>query len=49
MKEGEVKPLSMVRGNIRTVLLNKRKLKYIQDLENTVYNDGINRNQVEIY
>lgn len=48
-KEGEIKPLSMVRNNIRSVLLNKRKLEYIQDLENTVYRDGFSRNNVEIY
>lgn len=49
MKEGELKPLSMVKDNIRSVLINKRKLEYIQDLENTVYRDGISRNNVEIY
>ncbi|MGC9344375.1 MAG: hypothetical protein ACP5E3_16850 [Bacteroidales bacterium] len=48
-KEGELKPLSMVRDNIHSVLLNKRKLEYIQDLENTVYKEGLSRNQVEIY
>ncbi len=48
-KEGEVKPLSMVDENIRTVLINKRKLEYLQDLENTVYREGLSRNQVEIY
>jgi hypothetical protein len=49
LREGELKPLSMVRENIRTVLLNKRKLEYIQDLENSVYKEGVSRNQVEIY
>lgn len=48
-KEGELKPLSMVRDNIHSVLLNKRKLEFIQDLENTVYKEGLSRNQVEIY
>ena len=48
-KEGEVKPLSMVQENIRTVLLNKRKLEYVQELENSVYKEGLSRNQVEIY
>lgn len=49
LKEGDLKPLSMVRNNIHTVLLNKRKLEYIQDMENTVYKEGLSRNQVEIY
>lgn len=48
-KEGEFKPLSMVRDNIHSVLLNKRKLEFIQDLENTVYKEGLSRNQVELY
>ncbi len=49
LKEGDIKPLELVKDNIRSVLLNKRKIEYIQDLENTVYKDGISRNQVEIY
>lgn len=49
LKEGEVKPLSMVSDNIRTVLMNKRKLEYMRDLENTVYREGFSRNQAEIY
>lgn len=48
-KEGEVKPFSMVQNNIKTVLINKRKLEYLKDLENTVYREGLSRNQVEIY
>ena len=49
LKEGDIKPLELVKDNIKSVLLNKRKIEYIQDLENTVYKDGISRNQVEIY
>ncbi len=47
--EGQVAPLQLVRDNIRSVLMNKRKIEYIQDLENTVYKEGLSRNQVEIY
>ncbi len=47
--EGEVSPLELVRNNIRSVLMNKRKIEYLQDLENTVYKEGLSRNQVEIY
>lgn len=49
LKEGEIKPLPLVEDNIRTVLLNKRKLEYMQDLENTVYREGLSRNQAEVY
>lgn len=47
--EGQVAPLQMVKDNIRSVLMNKRKIEYIQDLENSVYKEGLSRNQVEIY
>ena len=47
--EGQVAPLELVRENIRSVLMNKRKIEYIQNLENTVYKEGLSRNQVEIY
>ena len=49
LKEGDVKPLPLVKNNIRTVLLNKQKLEYLQDLENTVYREGLSRNQAEIF
>lgn len=48
-KEGEIAPLEIVYNNIRSVIMNKRKVEYIQDLENTVYQEGFSRNQVEIY
>lgn len=48
-QKGELKPLSMVKNNIKTVLLNKRKIEYLENLENEVYRDGISRNQVELF
>lgn len=47
--ERQVSPIELVRNNIRTVILNKRKIEFIQDLENSIYNDGLSRKQVEIY
>jgi hypothetical protein len=47
--EGQIAPFDYVRENIRSVLMNKRKIEYLQDLENTVYKEGLSRNQVEIY
>lgn len=47
--EGQVSPLEMVRNNIRSVILNKRKIEYIQNLENTVFKDGLSKNEVEIF
>ncbi len=47
--EGQVSPIELVKDNIRSVILNKRKIEFIQDLENSIYKDGLSRNQVEIY
>jgi hypothetical protein len=47
--EGEVAPLEMVADDISNIILNKRKIEFFQDLEQRVYNDGVTRNQFEIY
>ncbi|MEN8201401.1 MAG: peptidyl-prolyl cis-trans isomerase [Bacteroidota bacterium] len=47
--EGEAAPLELVSNDITNIILNKRKIEFIQDLEQRVYNDGVNRNQFEIY
>jgi hypothetical protein len=47
--EGQVAPLELVRDNIRSVIINKRKIKFMEDLENSVYQDGRAKNKVEIF
>jgi len=47
--EGEVAPIEMVLDDITNIIMNKRKIEFFQDLEHMVYNDGVNRNQFEIY
>ncbi len=47
--EKETAPVEMVAGDIRNVLLNKRKITLIKELENLVYKEGISRNMAEIY
>ena len=47
--EGEAAPVELVWDDIVNIILNKRKIEFIQDLEQRVYNDGVNRNQFEIY
>ncbi|MCP4310437.1 MAG: hypothetical protein GY790_04180 [Bacteroidetes bacterium] len=49
LPEGEMTPLEMVSDDIRSIILNKRKIEFFQDLEQMVYNDGVTRNQFEIY
>ena len=47
--EGEVAPLEMVQEDIINIILNKRKIQFIKELEHRVYTDGVSRNQFEIY
>jgi len=49
LPEGEMTPLEMVSDDITSIILNKRKIEFFQDLEKRVYNDGVTRNQFEIY
>lgn len=46
---GDVSPLSMVEEDIKAIILNKRKLTYLDGLENDIYRDAQNRNYFEIY
>ncbi len=49
LPEGEMTPLEMVSDDITSIILNKRKIEFFHDLEQRVYNDGVSRNQFEIY
>jgi hypothetical protein len=46
---GEVAPVEWVKEDITNILLNRRKLQFIKDLENRVYSEGVSKNQFEIY
>ena len=49
LPEGEFAPIEMVKDDITNIILNIRKIEFLQDLESKVYNDGVSRNQFEIY
>ncbi len=49
VKEGQVAPLDLVKDDIQSVIINKRKIRFMEDLENSVYKDGRANNKVEIY
>jgi hypothetical protein len=49
LPEGDAAPMEMVSGDIVNIILNKRKITFYQDLEQEVYNEGVSRNQFEIY
>ena len=46
---GSVAPLPYVEGKIRTIILNKRKVQFVNDLENNIYMDALNRGDFTVY
>ncbi|MCB2195093.1 MAG: peptidyl-prolyl cis-trans isomerase [Bacteroidetes bacterium] len=47
--KSSVQPLEYAHLKIKSILLNKRKLSFIDELENTVYNEALNHNEFIIY
>ncbi len=46
---GSTSPLETVEGKIRNIILNKRKIQFINRLESEIYNDALNRENFNIY
>jgi len=46
---GGAAPLELVRDKVKSIIINKRKLKFISELEQNIYNDALLRNQFEIF
>jgi len=46
---GDPSPLELVQDDIEKIILNKRKIKLLNELEATIYNDAQNRGQFTIY
>ena len=49
MFKGQTSPLDYERANIKSVILNKRKQKLINDLENKVYNDALDHKKFQSF
>lgn len=47
--KNEVSPLSIIENKIISIILNKRKLQLIQDLEKNMYQDALGNNDFEVY
>lgn len=47
--KSEVTPLDYIEEKIKSIILNKRKITMIKQLEKEVYNDALNRDMVKIY
>ena len=46
---GDSAPLVFVKDKINTIIINKRKLKFISELEQNIYNDALSKKQFEIF
>jgi hypothetical protein len=47
--KGTVAPLEHVISNIKNIILNRRRINLIRQMENAVFNDAINRNEIKIF
>ncbi len=45
----EISPLDFVSPKIKSIIFNKRKIEFIEELENNIYNDAISNNEFTIY
>ncbi len=46
---GTVAPLPYVEQKIRSIILNKRKVQFVRDLENNIYKDALNKGNFTIH
>ena len=46
---GDTAPLVFVKDKVKSILINKRKLKFISELKRNIYDDALAKNQFEIY
>ncbi len=49
MSKGVVAPYEFIKPKVKDIILNKRKMKFLNDLETKIYNDAQDHNQIEIY
>ena len=46
---GDTAPLVFVKNKVKSIIINKRKLGYISELEQNIYNDALSKKQFVIY
>lgn len=47
--KGSIAPIEYVRDDIKTIILNNRKIDFLQELENGIYNEGIKDNSFRVF
>ena len=45
----DIAPLALVRDKVKSIIINKRKLNFISELERNIYDDALTKNQFEIF
>jgi hypothetical protein len=46
--KGTLAPLEHVKSNIKDIIINRRKINIIRQMENAIFNEAINRNEIKI-
>jgi hypothetical protein len=46
---GEVAPMEFIKEDIKSILLNKKKIELINELESDIYNDALNHENFTVY
>jgi hypothetical protein len=46
--KGTLAPLEHVKSDIRDIIINRRKINLIRQMENTIFNEAMNRNEIKI-
>ena len=46
---GDTAPLVFVKDKVKSIIINKRKLQFISELERDIYDDALAKNQFKIY
>ena len=47
--KNELAPAEFVKTNIKNLILNRRKIEFLKEIENNVYTEGIRKNKFKIY
>jgi len=47
--KNEIAPLEYVRGNIKDIIINRRKIDFLKQIEDNVYTEGIRQNKFKIH
>lgn len=47
--KGSNAPVEYISDNIKSIILNNRKIRFLKEIENNIYYDALSRNRIEIY